>query len=100
MPHSFCPSELLTRNLDYKIFHDVVVERALALIDRGCDQVVSLFAYYSDNPSLNPPEVYIFTEKLFLERFNIFHAVAVVQANNFNSGIGTSNLTDFLLRLT
>ena len=31
---------------------------------RGGGQVVSVLAYYSDNPSSNPAEVYIFWEQI------------------------------------
>ena len=35
-------------------------------MDCDCDQLVSVFAFYSDDPSLNPTEVYSFySVKLF-----------------------------------
>ena len=37
----------------------------------GGGQVVSVLAFYSDNPSSNPAEVYNFSVKLFLKRTKI-----------------------------
>ena len=38
---------------------------------RGGGQVVSVLAFYSDNPSSNPAEVYNFSVKLLLKRTKI-----------------------------
>ena len=38
------------------------------LVHRGGDQVVSMLAFYSDNSSSNPDEVYNFVVKLFMKR--------------------------------
>ena len=38
---------------------------------RGGGQVVSVLAFYSDDPSSNPAEVYIFSVKLLLKRMKI-----------------------------
>ena len=39
--------------------------------DRGGGLVVSVLAFYSDDPSLNPTEVYNFSVKLLLKRTKI-----------------------------
>ena len=43
------------------------------MIFQGCGggQVVSVLAFYSDNPSSNPAEVYNFSVKLLLKRTKI-----------------------------
>ena len=38
---------------------------------RGGGQVVSVLAFYSDDPSLNPADVYNFSVKLLLKRMKI-----------------------------
>ena len=38
---------------------------------RGGGQVVSMLAFYSDDPSSNPAEVYNFSVKLLLKRMKI-----------------------------
>ena len=38
---------------------------------RGVDQVVSVFAVYSNDPSLNPADISNFSENLSLERTKI-----------------------------
>ena len=45
----------------------------LHLMGMGCGggQVVSVLAFYSDNPSSNPAEVYNFSVKLLLKRMKI-----------------------------
>ena len=43
----------------------------LLFMGRGGGQVVSVLAFYSDNPSSNPAEVYNFSIKLLLERTKI-----------------------------
>ena len=40
-------------------------------LGRGGGQVVSMLAFYSDNPSSNPAEVYNFSVKLLLKRTKI-----------------------------
>ena len=42
--------------------------RKLVAVGRGGDQVVSLLAFYSDNPRSNPAEPYSFLQKLCLKR--------------------------------
>ena len=37
-------------------------------LGHGCGQVVSMFAFYSDDPSSNPAGVYNFSVKMWLKR--------------------------------
>ena len=37
-------------------------------LGRGCGQVVSVLAFYSDNPSLNSSEAYSFSVKFVFEK--------------------------------
>ena len=48
------------------------------LLGRGGGQVVSVLAFYSDNPSSNPAEVYNFSVKLLLKRTKINKKLAGV----------------------
>ena len=41
------------------------------MLGRGGGQVVSMLAFYSDDPSSNPAEVYNFSVKLLLKRTKI-----------------------------
>ena len=43
----------------------------MLLLGRGGGQVVSVLAFYSDDPSSNPAEVYNFSVKLLLKRTKI-----------------------------
>ena len=43
----------------------------LTQLGRGGGQVVSVLAFYSDDPSSNPAEVYNFSVKLLLKRTKI-----------------------------
>ena len=50
--------------------HDLY-NRKMACLSRGGGQVVSVLAFYSDDPSSNPAEVYNFSIKLLLKRTKI-----------------------------
>ena len=56
--------------------------------DRGGGLVVSVLALYSDDPSLNPTEVYNFSVKLLLKRMKIKQKEAGVgpfKKNNYTN---------------
>ena len=49
----------------------LAITKVLFKSGRGGGQVVSVLAFYSDDPSLNPAEVYNFSVKLLLKRTKI-----------------------------
>ena len=58
---------------------------------RGGGQVVSVLAFYSDDPSSNPAEVYNFSVKLLLKRTKINKkrpGLAHFKKNNVVSSLG------------
>ena len=57
--------------LAFATIHKRRRESFIIMQGRGGGQVVSVLAFYSNNPSSNPAEVYNFSVKLFLKRTKI-----------------------------
>ena len=51
-----------------KLIDQTVLRNCLKILGRGGGQVVSVLAFYSDDPSSNPADAYVFSVIFVLEK--------------------------------